>query len=171
MSIKTVYKYNEKGILIEKIVLDDSDKSPISGAWQIPAFCTDKRPPASKDGYVAVFDGKLWRNIRRYDDIFVYSNNGTQSRKEKYGYIVKQGEKAYVDTPDEAQLRADFPDYDNALKEKTLRELESEYQENASELSSAMVTAQLNNDTQTVKDIQEEFAELQKMYRQAKEEI
>ena len=43
---KTVYAYAEGGKYLGERTLDDTDRSPISGAWQIPAYMTEAQPPA-----------------------------------------------------------------------------------------------------------------------------
>ena len=49
---KTVYAYAAlDGKYIGERTLDDTDRSPISGAWQIPAYMTEDKPPAAKEGY------------------------------------------------------------------------------------------------------------------------
>ena len=60
METKNVYRYDEKGYFEHKVVLDDTDRSPISGAWQIPAYCTEVEPPAEKEGFKIKWNGSEW---------------------------------------------------------------------------------------------------------------
>ena len=62
---KTVYAYAEGGKYLGERVLDDTDRSPISGAWQIPGNMTEDKPPAAKEGYdICWRDGK-WEQVER----------------------------------------------------------------------------------------------------------
>ena len=47
---KTVYAYAADGRYDGERTLDDTDRSPISGAWQIPAYMTEVQSPAAKEG-------------------------------------------------------------------------------------------------------------------------
>ena len=60
METKNVYRYDEKGYFEHKIVLDDTDRSPVSGAWQIPAYCTEVEPPSEKEGFKIKWNGVGW---------------------------------------------------------------------------------------------------------------
>lgn len=62
---KTVYAYTEGGKYIGERTLDDTDRSPISGAWQIPAYMTEVKPPAAKEGYDTYWRGGKWEQIER----------------------------------------------------------------------------------------------------------
>ena len=60
---KTVYAYAEGGKYVGERTLDDTDRSPISGAWQIPGNMTEVQPPAAKEGYdICWRDGK-WEQV------------------------------------------------------------------------------------------------------------
>ena len=62
---KTVYAYAEGGKYIGERTIDDTDRSPISGAWQIPGNMTEVQPPAAKEGYdICWRDGK-WEQVER----------------------------------------------------------------------------------------------------------
>ena len=62
---KTVYAYAEGGKYLGERTLDDTDRSPISGAWQIPGNMTENVPPAAKEGYdICWRDGK-WEQVER----------------------------------------------------------------------------------------------------------
>lgn len=58
--IKKVYKFNESNKYTGTFVLDNTDRSPVSGAWQIPAGCTEVEPPAAKEGYEIIWNGTGW---------------------------------------------------------------------------------------------------------------
>ena len=60
---KTVYAYAADGAYIGERVLDDTDRSPISGAWQIPGNMTEDKPPAAKEGYDLCYKGGKWEQI------------------------------------------------------------------------------------------------------------
>lgn len=60
METKNVYRYDDKNYFEHKIVLDDTDRSPVSGAWQIPAYCTEVEPPAEKEGFKIKWNGSEW---------------------------------------------------------------------------------------------------------------
>ena len=62
---KTVYAYAEGGKYIGERTLDDTDRSPISGAWQIPAYMTETKPPAAKEGYDIYWRDGKWEQVER----------------------------------------------------------------------------------------------------------
>ena len=62
---KTVYAYNSDGKYIGERTLDDTDRSPISGAWQIPAYMTEVQPPAAKEGYDIYWRGGKWEQVEQ----------------------------------------------------------------------------------------------------------
>lgn len=60
MEIKKVYIYASDGNeYAGSLILDDSDKSP-SGAWNIPAYCTEVEPPEYKEGFLTMWNGTAW---------------------------------------------------------------------------------------------------------------
>ena len=62
---KTVYAYAEGGKYIGERTLDDADRSPISGAWQIPGNMTESKPPTAKEGYDIYWRGGTWEEVER----------------------------------------------------------------------------------------------------------
>ncbi|HJG04689.1 MAG TPA: hypothetical protein K8V99_08940 [Megamonas funiformis] len=58
MENKKVYIYADNEYA-GSLILDDSDKSP-SGAWNIPACCTEIEPPVEKEGFLRVWNGINW---------------------------------------------------------------------------------------------------------------
>lgn len=62
---KTVYAYAEGGKYIGERILDDTDRSPISGAWQIPGNMTETQPPAAKEGYDIYWRDGKWEQVER----------------------------------------------------------------------------------------------------------
>lgn len=63
---KTVYAYAASGKYIGERTLDDTDRSPISGAWQIPGNMTETKPPATvKEGYDLYWRGGKWTQVER----------------------------------------------------------------------------------------------------------
>ena len=65
METKTVYAYAEGGKYIGERTLDDTDRSPISGAWQIPGNMTEVQPPAAKEGCDLYYKGGKWEQVER----------------------------------------------------------------------------------------------------------
>ena len=64
MEKKTVYAYAADGKYIGERVLDATDRSPISGAWQIPGNMTEVKPPGTvKEGYDIYWRGGKWEQI------------------------------------------------------------------------------------------------------------
>lgn len=57
---RTVYAYDNAGLLIGVHTLDSTDRSPISGRWQIPAGMTEIAPLPAKDGYTINWNGTAW---------------------------------------------------------------------------------------------------------------
>lgn len=57
---KTVYAYDGSGKYIGERTLDDTDRSPISGAWQIPGNMTETAPPKEKEGHERYYVGGKW---------------------------------------------------------------------------------------------------------------
>lgn len=78
--ILTVWDYDIYYNLLGPHVLTSTDRSPISGKWQLPARSTTQEPPEEKEGYKIVFDPKSrsWdykdisipdkKNNKNYDD-------------------------------------------------------------------------------------------------------
>lgn len=62
---KTVYAYAADGKYDGERTLDDTDRSPISGAWQIPGNMTEMKPPAAKEGYDICWGGGKWTQVER----------------------------------------------------------------------------------------------------------
>lgn len=62
---KTVYAYATDGKYDGERTLDDTDRSPISGAWQIPGNMTEDTPPVAKEGYDICWDGGKWTQVER----------------------------------------------------------------------------------------------------------
>lgn len=58
--IKKVYKFTTDNKYAGIVQLDDTDRSPVSGRWQIPAGCATVQPPAEKDGFEIIWDGTAW---------------------------------------------------------------------------------------------------------------
>ena len=66
METKTVYAYDaENGAYLGERTLDDTDRSPISGVWQIPGNMTEVKPPATKEGYDLYWRGGKWEQIEQ----------------------------------------------------------------------------------------------------------
>ena len=65
METKTVYAYAADGKYIGERTLDDTDRSPISGAWQIPGNMTETHPPAAKEGYDLYWRSGKWEQVER----------------------------------------------------------------------------------------------------------
>lgn len=63
MDTKTVYQYDKNGIYIGEFTLDNTDKSPISGRWQIPAYMTKVVPPQEKEGFNRTWNGEAWEYV------------------------------------------------------------------------------------------------------------
>ena len=62
---KTVYAYATDGKYVGERTLDDTDRSPISGAWQIPGNMTETQPPSVKEGYNLYYKGGKWEQVER----------------------------------------------------------------------------------------------------------
>lgn len=62
---KTVYAYAADGKYIGERTLDDTDRSPISGTWQIPGNMTEVQPPAAKEDYDICWRGGKWEQVER----------------------------------------------------------------------------------------------------------
>ena len=62
---KTVYAYTADGKYIGERTLDDTDRSPISGAWQIPGNMTETQPPAAKAGYDLCWRDGKWEQVEK----------------------------------------------------------------------------------------------------------
>lgn len=62
---KTVYAYATDGKYDGERTLDDTDRSSISGAWQIPGNMTETQPPAAKEGYDIYYRSGKWEQVER----------------------------------------------------------------------------------------------------------
>ena len=60
METKTVYAYDGNGKYIGERTLDDTDRSPISGAWQIPGNMTETAQPKEKEDHDRYYVGGKW---------------------------------------------------------------------------------------------------------------
>lgn len=58
---KLVFTYDDDGKYTGIKTLDYTDRSPISGAWQIPAGCTELIPFEPSEGMELVWDDKEWK--------------------------------------------------------------------------------------------------------------
>ena len=58
---KLVYTYGDDGKYTGIKTLDYTDRSPISGTWQIPAGCTELIPFEPSEGMELVWDGEEWK--------------------------------------------------------------------------------------------------------------
>lgn len=58
---KIVYTYDDDGKYTGTKTLDYTDRSLISGAWQIPAGCTELTPFEPSEGMELVWDGEEWK--------------------------------------------------------------------------------------------------------------
>ena len=65
METKTVYAYVADGKYIGERTLDDTDRSPISGAWQVPGNMTEVPPPAAKEGCDLYYRSGKWAQVER----------------------------------------------------------------------------------------------------------
>ena len=62
---KIVYAYAADGKYIGERTLDDTDRSPISGAWQIPGNMTEVPPPVAKEGCDLYWRSGKWEQVER----------------------------------------------------------------------------------------------------------
>lgn len=60
---KMVYSYDSTGLLIGAHTLDYTDRSHVSGRWQIPSNMTETDPPAAKTGYTINWTGAAWEYV------------------------------------------------------------------------------------------------------------
>lgn len=60
---KTVYGYDHDGKYTHDLILDNTDKAPVTGAWLIPAGYTATKPPAEKEGFDRVFINGAWEYV------------------------------------------------------------------------------------------------------------
>ena len=62
METKTVYIIGIDKKYAGILTLDNTDKSP-SGRWNIPASCTELKPPEEKAGFNIVWNGTGWEYV------------------------------------------------------------------------------------------------------------
>lgn len=62
---KLVYTYDYTGKYIGIKTLDYTDRSPISGTWQIPAGCTEIAPPEPSEGMEFIWNGESWEQQQK----------------------------------------------------------------------------------------------------------
>ena len=60
METKIVYAYDGAGKYIGERTLDDTDRSPISGAWQIPGNMTETMPLEEKEEHERYYVAGKW---------------------------------------------------------------------------------------------------------------
>lgn len=66
---KLVYTYDDDGKYTGIKTLDYTDRSPISGTWQIPAGCTEITPPEPSDGMELVWNGEEWKQQPKPEEL------------------------------------------------------------------------------------------------------
>lgn len=179
METKTVYRYDlleEEHKLIEQLVLDDTDRSPFSGEWQIPAGCTEVEPPASKEGYHIVWDGEAWQYAEDKD-------HAAEEEKEPTLEELKERKiaslKAARDAAEEADITYNGNTYD--FDEKSRERLDIAYKALSLQEDGATIAwTMADNSTAdiTKEDIIAVFAaaavrsnELHIKYRELKEQV
>jgi hypothetical protein len=121
MDTKTVCRYDANGYYVSDLVLDDTDKSP-SGAWNIPASCTDVEPEI-KDGYKAKWTGTAWTQEAIPHDVLCYYADGLQYRTVKSDYAVGNGEVLFEQTPTIEELEKAFSTYTQATEKQIRQQL------------------------------------------------
>ena len=62
METKKVYVISVNKKYAGELILDNTDKSP-SGRWNIPANCTELKPPEEKEGFNVVWNGTGWEYV------------------------------------------------------------------------------------------------------------
>lgn len=62
METKTVYVIGTDKKYAGELTLDNTDKSP-SGRWNIPANCTELKPPEEKEGFNVMWNGTGWEYV------------------------------------------------------------------------------------------------------------
>lgn len=62
MEIKTVYVIDIDKKYAGTLLLNNTDKSP-SGRWNIPANCTETKPPVAKEDFNVVWNGTGWEYV------------------------------------------------------------------------------------------------------------
>jgi len=167
---KTVYVYDTTGLYIGDKVLDYTDRSPISGAWQIPANCTELAPE-TKAGYDVYFASGAWTYIVQEIDVLCYYNNGLSYKKVKSIYTVSDGEVLFDATPTTAQLESSFSGYSNAVKAQKSAELDTEYQSQFITLAQSLGLATLNGNQTVIDGIKSDYTALKTEYQKKMEEI
>lgn len=90
---KTVYAYDNTGLYSGAKILNYTDHSPVSGAWQIPAGCTETIPPAAKDNYDIIWDGTEWV----YKEQAKVTNNQNDESTNTIGSVKEPVEPSFPD--------------------------------------------------------------------------
>ncbi len=63
METKTVYGYDSTGKFTRSLVLDDTDRAPVTRSWNIPAGYTEAEPPVAKADHDRVFANGVWTYV------------------------------------------------------------------------------------------------------------
>jgi len=63
METKTVYGYDSTGKFTRSLVLDDTDRAPVTRNWNIPAGYTIVEPPVAKINHDRVFANGAWSYV------------------------------------------------------------------------------------------------------------
>ena len=63
METKTVYGYDATGKFTRSLVLDDTDRAPVTRNWNIPAGYTTVEPPVAKVNHDRVFANGAWSYV------------------------------------------------------------------------------------------------------------
>jgi hypothetical protein len=167
---KIVYAYDATGLYIGGKVLDCTDRSPISGSWQVPANCTEIAPE-TKAGYDAYFASGVWTRVAQEVDVLCYYNNGLAYKKVKSTYTVSDGEILFNTTPTIAQLESSFSGYGKAVKVQKSAELDTEYHSQFTTLAQSLGLATLDGNQTIIDGIKSDYAALKTEYQKKLEEI
>lgn len=135
METKEVYVINADKKYAGELTLDNTDKSP-SGRWNVPANCTELKPPTEKDGFNVMWNGTTWEYVKIPQEPIVPEPTEEEKALAKINEIMAANDEQIADIKD-AMLVAVLTD-DTELQ----AELKQEY---------ASVIEDTNNKLQEVK--------------------
>lgn len=81
---KIAYAYAIDGKLVGKKILDYTDRSPMSGAWQLPAQTTETKPPNEKDNYDLYFKNGAWQYVEQAQSMNEATTEPSQQIQQRY---------------------------------------------------------------------------------------
>ncbi|NTV25941.1 MAG: hypothetical protein HGB01_06995 [Chlorobiaceae bacterium] len=131
-----IYHYAENGAYIGS---STALKCPKTGVDLVPRNATTERPPAAKDGYARVFDGKSWTQVLDRRGVVYWLSHNESKIITELGQDIPEG--AFAEQPAAPEMAEEQPQ--TPAKEPTSEELSALVRKRRNELLTASDWTQL----------------------------